>query len=866
LKIKKLNNGMTLISVENPSSSLLSLQIWVNCGSVYEGSKEKGLSHFIEHLLFKGSKDVLNIASNIEALGGDLNAFTSLENTCYYINIPKSNLDEALLSLKQLVFDPIFDKQEINNERAVIIEEINRSKDLPTRVLSDSFFKIHFNKHNYAYPVLGFDKIINKVTKKEILNYYNKYYHPKNCVLIVSGNFKEDKNFLNKLNTVFASSKKTLKIQKLKQATPNKKFKISINKMDIKENYVLSGFSIPNFLNKDIPALDVLSTILAYGESSRLYQSLRNTNLVNSVYSGSYTPRCGGFFSVSFAFNEANDVYNRLSNIFNIIYTQLTDIVNGNLKETEIQKAINLILSEKIYELETVDSIGKRIGYLYALSKDINFDNKYYEKLKKVSYSDLSYVIKKYFKFNNLSVALVVNKNIKIEPKKVEKILKTKLNPFKLNKANNLKLNNKKLLKINSILNFKYKYKEPSLLELGKGVKLILQENKTLPLFSLKIGTLGGLRFEKETQLGAYNLCSRAMLFGAEDLSYKDIINELDFTASTISAFSGRNSFGFSLECINAFTNKNLALLDKIILKPNFEAKLLEVEKNNIIEEINSIEDNLSSYLGVMLLKTLYKKHPYRFNSLGTVATIKSFDQKFLKNFYSNIFKYNNLVISAVGDFDKTTIINWSKNLISSLNIKNDSYKLIKEPVQIEKRFYKKIKDAAQSHIALSYRSCNIKAKDALVLKLIYSVLSGQSGRLFLNLRDKKSLAYTVCPIMMFGLDEGYFGAYIACEYDKEAEAIASIRKEFSELKHKAISEYELKRAKNYLLGSYVLGMQRYQDMAFTYAFDELYGLSFDYYKNFEKLVNNISYKDILSIANKYFKDESENLVLLSKK
>jgi len=864
VKINKLKNNLTVISLNNPSSNLVSIQLWVNCGSVYENKKEKGLSHFIEHLLFKKTKDESNIASNIEALGGELNAFTSLENTCYYVNIPKSNLYSAINNLKKLVFEPVFEEHDIDNERQVIIEEINRSKDLPTRVLSDSFFKNHFKNHNYSYPILGFDKIIQTISKKEIIKYYNKYYNPKNCFLVVSGNFKNDKVYKKNLNSIFDFKAQNFFKKNIKQAQINKKLTISVNKMDIKENYVLSGFSIPNFLHKDIPALDVLATILGVGESSILYQSLRNSNLVNSIYVSTYTPRYGGFFSFSFAFNEDKDFNLKLKKIYNVINLNLNEILKGNLREEEIKKAINIILSEKVYELETVDGIGRRVAYLYALSKNINYDNKYYEKLKKVTYKDIVNVIKKYFKVNNLSTAFVISKKIKIDEKKIKQTLSS-FNLIKAKKLFTFKVRNKDLLKTNTIINFKQKTKEPNMIYLDKGVKLILQENKTLPLFSLKIGTFGGTRFENNKNLGIYNLCSRSMLFGADNLSYKDIVNKLDSTASNINAFSGKNSFGFSLECINVFTKDNLNLLNKIILKPHFDNSLIKIEQNNIIEEIKSIEDHLSSYLGTILLETLYKVHPYRLSSLGNIETIKNLDQNLVKNFYNNIYNFNNLIISVVGDFNKNKIIDWTNNLISNLNIKNNNFRIIKEPEQDKARFYKKTKDASQSHIALAFKTCSIKSKDVLPLKLIYSILSGQSGRLFVNLREKKSLAYTVCPIMMHGIDQGYFGAYIASEHAKVEEAIKSIRNEFLNLKKNKIDDQELNRAKNYLLGNYVLSMQKYQDLAFNYTFDELYGMSFNYYKNFENLVNNITYKDILNISNKYFLDSKESLVLITK-
>lgn len=862
----KLKNGLEVILLKNPSSKVLSLQLWVNCGSVNEGLGEYGVSHFIEHLLFKGSNGfgLGEIAKEIEALGGELNAFTSLENTCYYINIPSFHKLQALKILHKLVFEPSFDETEINNERGVVIEEINRSADMPSRVLSDIFFKIHFDKHPYSLPVLGTKDVIANITKEQIIAYYKKHYIPNNSFLVLSGNTDDtilkDAEDIFEINNLMADPVKVVE-----EVAPSSKGVFKTKSMDVSDAYFICGFHIPNIHNDDIPALDVLSTILGDGESSKLYQLLRNNNLVNSIYSSSFTPKNGGVFNISFSLNAEENFEGNLQNIFQAISEIFLDIIFNGLKDKEINRAVTMILSEKIYEMETTEGIARRLAYIYSISKDLDFDNKYYDKLKKVNNSKIVEVIKKYFVKEDINISCVYPNKISFSDDILKNIYHNYFNSFE--KIKPKKIKDKRISSnLKSIINYKAKAKIPELITFDNGLKLILAENKTCSLFSMKLGLCGGTRFENNETQGIYNLCSRSMLFGAGDLKYTDIIEKIDSTASSISAFSGKNSFGFSLECISSNTTEMLKILNKIIVSPSFEEQFLEAERLVIIDEIKSIEDNLSSFIGVLLLENVYKKHPYRFPTTGTIETVKSFDKSKLLDFYKNIISPKNMVLSAVGNFKKAELIAWAENFNAVQNLSDSKHIIEREPQQIEKRFLKKVKDCKQSHIALAYKTCNILDKAVNPLKLAYSVLAGQSGRLFMNLRDKKSLAYTVSPIMSLGVDEGYFGSYIACEHEKADEAISEMKRELNLLKTEKISDFELNRAKNYLIGRNVLGMQRYAEQAFTYTFDELYGLGFDYYKNYEARINSVSAEDIREAINQFVDDSKETMVLISNK
>ena len=186
------------------------------------------------------------------------------------------------------------------------------------------------------------------------------------------------------------------------------------------------------------------------------------------------------------------------------------------------------------------------------------------------------------------------------------------------------------------------------------------------------------------------------------------------------------------------------------------------------------------------------------------------------------------------------------------------------EPEQSKDRIIKFKKETQQAHIYLAYKTCSLSSRDRFALNVLYAVLAGQSGRLFVNLRDKQSLAYSVAPLEMFGIDTGLFAFYIASENNKIDKAISGIRKEIDLARNYKITELELERAKNFLIGRHAISMQSLYEQTSAMAFDEAYGLGYSSIMDYSEEIMRINSEDVMKIANKYFTDGGENLAIVS--
>ena len=872
MEITKLSNGLDCIVIENTASEVVSIQVWIKCGSVYEKEGEYGVSHFIEHLLFKGTRkhSVGEVAKVVESLGGDLNAFTAKEYTCFYVTLPSIHFEKGLDTLKELVFFPTFEASEIEAEREVILEEIRRYQDIPGSVASDNYFDIHFKGHPYSRPILGYEDVIKNITRDSIIGYYKRFYTCSNSILVVCGNIKRgpsikicEKLFLELPNVKSNDVKIKDAVIKDIQSAKN-------SEMDVNESLFEFGYPIPGLLHEDVPALDILAIILGQGESSRLFKNLRlEKGLVTAISAYAYTPVYGGTFSVIFSLeSKREEIKNRLKDIFENISHEFDLIKSGNFLEAEITKAKNILLSEKIYERETVDGYGRKIGHIVAVTGNFDFEQEYFKRLAHVSKKDIVAVFNKYFDVKGLTLSSVVPNGTGIKEQDILAILNKSLSTRSSKKIAHIKDYNVNNTDVSLCCDFKdaFKVEKPSMYKHKSGAKIITRTVTSTPLVSMKVFVKGGVLIENPKDHGICNLLSRTIMFGAGDLSFEDIANTADSTASIFQSFSGRNSVGITLECIKPFFGEMLGVLEKVILSARFDEGYFDTEKKIIQDEIKAIQDNLSRYASILFRKSVYQGHPYSLEPIGTISSISSISREDVVSLYQRLFDPRNVVISVVGDFDKKTVEDWCDRILEGL--KGRSFETPKiEPIkeQKEARSTKFTKETKQAHILLGYKTCDIHSKDMYVLKVLSSVLSGQSGRLFMNLRDRQSLAYTVTPIEMFGPEPGFFAVYIATENSKIDSAIKEIKRELSELRQKEVSEVELERAKNFILGKHAIAMQSYGEQASAMALDELFDVGYGSIFNYAKDIMAVTSKDIIDVANRYFIDEKENVAIVHK-
>ena len=843
-----LDNGLTVILEQNHASSVVAVNVWVKVGSACEVEGEYGLAHVHEHMLFKGTekRGVGEIARVIESSGGDINAFTSFDETVYYVVIASRFAETALDVLSDAVTSSTFDPEELSKELEVVLEEIRRGEDSPSRVLSQKMFSEAFKHHTYKRPVIGTSESVKSFTREGILKFYKKWYSPDNMVLVVVGDFNKS-DIKDKINETFGKISKT-PIPKcdIPVEPAQKKINPFVISKDIKEGYFVVAFHGPEANSDDTPVLDVLSNILGGGESSHLYRRIKEEKgIVNSIYSYSFTPKDPGLFVIGGTLKPENS-----KEAFREALSELYKLKIEKVSTDELQKAKVNIESDTIYTKETMQGQAQKLGFYEVETGDYVFEKEYLEKVSNVTADDIVRVANKYFYNDNMTPGfLLPSDSVTINVNDIEQIADN-VSKQTLNKSE------KEPPEIKEEV-FKSK--------LDNGITLLVKENHAVPIFAARAVFLGGVRFENEKNNGLSNLLSDMFTRGTTTRTAEDIAVEVESLAAEIDGFSGRNSIGVTVESLSKNFDKTMDIFSDVILNSNFPEEEIERARREVLANINRQQDNPIRIAINTFLSTLYMSHPYRFDTLGTHKTVEKFSRQDLQKFYKKYINPENMVIAIAGDVDTEKVIESINKHFSDFKGEKLSLPAIKpeNPASSVRESAVSQKDKAQAHILLGFLAPDLSDDDQYAFEIMNTVLAGQGGRLFTELRDMRSLAYSVTSFYTPGLEPGYFGVYIGTAPQKEKEAIDGIKEQLSLLLEKGITGDELERAQNYLVGNFEIGLQQNSSQAARIAFDEIYGQGHDDYTRYAKKIMSVKTDDVLRVAKRYIDLDKYTITVL---
>ncbi len=400
---KKFNNKLRLIV--NKIDGLLSVSsgVLVKTGSINESEKENGISHFIEHVMFKGTKtrSAFDISDHIDRIGSQINAFTSKELTCYYTKSTKEHLKESLEILSDIFFNSVFDKGELEKEKGVVIEEINMSEDTPEDICLDLLAKSYYGEKGLGQTILGPEKNIKKFSRDTVKEYMDKYYTADNVVVSIAGNVDVE-TVIDYVEDLFASKfTKTKSSSQVKSSvvTPKKLYKSKkIEQTHI--GFAMNGFTADDRLSD---AFSIANTVLGGGMSSRLFQKIREElGLCYSIYSYPSQYKDNGILEIYAGVNtDARDLATRA------IVEEVIKFKKDGITEQEFIRGKEQIKSAFIFGQESTASQMLLYGkYLIFLDKEFDFAERI-EKIEKVTIDDVHEAISKSFDIENSATATV---------------------------------------------------------------------------------------------------------------------------------------------------------------------------------------------------------------------------------------------------------------------------------------------------------------------------------------------------------------------------------------------------------------------------------------------------------------------------
>jgi predicted Zn-dependent peptidase len=356
VNLSTLQNGLRIVTVESPQLETVSLGIWVNTGSAYETPDVNGISHFIEHMVFKGTKkrNYLQISEDIEKVGGVTNAYTSRESTAFYAKMLKNDLETAIDILADLVMAPTFSATETAKEQDVVVQEIKQSYDDPSDIVYDYFQEAAFNNQPLGRNVLGTEKLVRSFNADKMREYMRHHYAAENMVVAASGNLRHAE-FVKMVEERMSTLNPQIDFVKPQQQyTGGCVFK----KRKIKQAQTVLGFNGFQYNSPDLYAGQILSLILGGGMSSRLFQEIREKRgLVYTVYSFVNSFTQSGMFGIYAGLNEEE-----IKRYMPVVTDELKKVVNDYVKDEELEKVKVQMKANLLMGLESSSAVTETIA------------------------------------------------------------------------------------------------------------------------------------------------------------------------------------------------------------------------------------------------------------------------------------------------------------------------------------------------------------------------------------------------------------------------------------------------------------------------------------------------------------------------
>lgn len=402
-KTHTLSNGLTIIGEEIPYLKSITLGVWVNAGSRIENEELGGISHFIEHMLFKGTKNRTSkeIASTIDNLGGQINAFTSKECTCYYVKLLDEHIDIGIDILSDMFLNPLFDEKDIDKERQVIIEELKMYEDSPEDLVYDLLMEGIYKTDALGMNIIGTEESLYNMNRNTIKDYFNKYYVASNSVISISGNFK-----FEEMVKLIESKFKDLAMGNVDIKITEPEFHpcfITRNKDTEQVNLAISLKAIPLEYREDAYALSIINNIFGGSISSRLFQNIReNKGLVYSIYSAPSLYRKSGELGIYASMSNEN-----LKKVYNLVLEEIDNLRQNHLTDKEIKESKEQLKGSYILGLESTSSRMMSIGKAMVLTKKVKNPNDIIESINNIDKARIDLIIDKVFNRENIGVCIV---------------------------------------------------------------------------------------------------------------------------------------------------------------------------------------------------------------------------------------------------------------------------------------------------------------------------------------------------------------------------------------------------------------------------------------------------------------------------
>jgi zinc protease len=821
VSLTTLDNGLILIVREDHSAPVVSVQAWSRTGSINEGKwLGAGLSHVLEHMLFKGTKTrpAGRIDQEIQDAGGYMNAYTSFDRTVYYIDVPSTGARTAIDILCDIAQNATLPADELAKELDVIRREMDMCHDDPGRRSSRRLFETAYTRSPYRFTIIGYPDIFNELKPEDITAYYRSRYAPNNLFFVVAGDVKPEE-VVAQIKQAFAGTKArpieaVVLPDEPRQTAPRE----TIEEASIEIARLHLSWHIPDLRDSDVPLLDVLAGLLGTGRSSRLFREIREKQgLVTSIDAWTYNPGNPGLFGISAVVEPAKFAAARAA-----IFEEIDRVTREPVAEAEIAKVVKQYVSATLSSRKTMAGQAQDLGGSWMATNDLGFSERYLDAVRRATPAELRRVARTYLTPENRTIyALMPNGT-------APKIL-----PSSESSTDNA----------------------VQLFTLKNGLRVLVREDHRLPFVQIEVGFRGGVLAETPTNGGLTHLLAKMLLQGTAKHSAEQLANEVESLGGHIDTFGGNNSFGVTVEVLDEDFATGLGLVADVLLHPAFPADALERERTIQFAYIRAQRDQLLQSAIRGLRRTLFGPTGYGLDPLGTDDSVKALTAETLREFHRQIMVPNNCVIAIFGHVSSADALSRVEKLLGHWAPNPELATVIDRHDPTVKPTGNRAsakRDKKQAVMVVGFPGVPLNSPDRYALELVQESCSDLGSRLFVRIRDELGLAYYVGAQNMMGIRNGYFAFYCGTSPEKAALVEKELLAEAAKLAADGLTEEELRRSKNKIIGQKKIGRQDPGNFAMNTMLNELYGQGYKFIDEEDAHIEAVTLEQARDAARRY--------------
>ncbi|MFP4167028.1 MAG: M16 family metallopeptidase [Opitutales bacterium] len=829
-----LSNGLTLLHRPDFSSPVISVQVWIKTGSIHEGPRLGcGLSHFLEHMLFKGTerRGGKAIGREVHGFGGVINAYTSFDRTVYHIDAPSDAFAASVDLLSDMAFHARLPEEEVRRERDVILREIDMGQDDPDRRIGQALFRTAFQRHPFREPVIGHRELFESVSAEELQEYYKARYVPNNMVVSVAGNIK-----MEDCEEVVSANFGAVPRGRLAPVPIEEEpVQLSARREDETGDFNLfrgsMGFKVPHLSHSDGPALDALAHALGGGESAVLWQELRNRlQLVHHIDCRNWNPGSSGLFWISYICDPEN-----ADEVEETIERTLLAAGEEGFSEPVVEKARRHALSSEVDGRRTMSGQAARQGMAEVVIGDLQYARDYLRSLQNLAGEDLRSAARKYLRPERRSTVTLGPAGKGGEKGGVIEAAASGLPPFET-------------------------------VRLENGVRILLQPDPRLPKVQYRCVMQAGPLFEDPAERGISALTGELLVKDTASRTGAEISTLIENLGGDFYAGAGNNTVYLGLDVFPHDNEVAIDLLKDALTCPVFDASTLQTERDSQIAEIDEENDDVQGYGFRRLRERFFGEHPFRHGPAGDRETVRKLDRDSVVRHFERIVKGSNVVLAVSGDFDRDALLEQlepAMNRVAAGKVLSNTDKEVtfERPGGAEEAV--EFMDREQAVVLLGFPDAGLRGQDYVAGEVLNELFSGMSSRLFERVREERGMAYFVGSTRVVGLNAGMFVLYAGTRPDLKDEVLREMDEEIARVAAGEVGEEELERCRTRLKAARSMGRQTSGARAMYAALQTSYGLPIEDEATYAKKVDAIDVAALAAFTRRFLNaDHSVRLVV----